>query len=91
MPWNGLAAVPILLILAGTRSWSMLKLAAFPLGTSLPTVLVFSGTVPGQTYAGWFHLMAAAIAVSAVVAAGGELARHAARTRAAGERTTDPA
>jgi hypothetical protein len=91
LPWNGLAALPVLLILAATRSWSLLKVAVFPLGTSLPTVLVFSGTVPGQTYAGWFHLLGAAIALAAALAVARELAARAWRSRAAAERGADPA
>jgi len=67
LPWNGLATIPLLLALALTRSWTLLKVACFPLGTSLPAVLVFSGTVPGQTYVSWFHIVAAAIMLSGLI------------------------
>ena len=76
LPWNGLLTVPLLLGLAATRSWHLLKLAAFPLGTSLPAVLVFSGTYPGQTYMGWFHVIAASLVLSALIDVGRELGRR---------------
>jgi hypothetical protein len=76
VPWSGLATVPLLAALACTRSWSLLKLALFPLGTSLPGVLVFSGTVPGQTYVGWYHVIGAAILLTALVEAAWHLGRR---------------
>jgi hypothetical protein len=83
LPWSGLAVVPLLLTLAFTRSWSLLKIACFPLGTSLPAVLVFSGTVPGQTYVSWFHILGAAIVLSALIDAVREAGRRTWRARAA--------
>ena len=88
LPWNGLLTVPLLLALAATRSWHLLKLAAFPLGTSLPAVLVFSGTVPGQTYMGWFHIIAASIVLSALIDVVRELGRRTWRARVATRRRT---
>jgi len=76
LPWSGLAVVPLFLALALTRSWSLLKIACFPLGTSLPAVLVFSGTVPGQTYTGWFHILGAAIVLAALIDAVREVGRR---------------
>jgi hypothetical protein len=76
LAWNGLATIPLLVALALTRSWRVLKVACFPLGTSLPAVLVFSGTVPGQTYMGWFHIIAAAIVLAALIDATRELGRR---------------
>jgi len=83
LPWNGLLTVPLLLLLVATRSWPLLKLASFPLGTSLPAVLVFSGTVPGQTYTGWFHILAAAIVLAGFVDVARELGRRRGYFRAA--------
>ena len=42
LPWNGLATVPVVLVLAWTRSWPLLKVVLFPLGTSIRAA-VFSG------------------------------------------------
>jgi hypothetical protein len=67
LPWNGLAVLPLLVALACTRSWTVLKLTLFPLGSSLSAILIFSGTIPGQTYSGWFHIMGAAVVVAAIV------------------------
>jgi hypothetical protein len=83
IPWTGLATVPLVLALAWTRSWTLLKIALFPLGSSVPAVLVFSGTVPGQTYMGWFHIMGAAILLGALVDVVLEVARRRLRARAA--------
>jgi hypothetical protein len=69
LPWNGLAVLPLVALLALTRSWALLKTALFPLGSSLSAILIFSGTIPGQTYSGWFHLVGAAIVLAAVVEA----------------------
>jgi hypothetical protein len=81
LPWNGLATLPLFAMLAWTRSWPLLKLAAFPLGTSLPAVVVFAGTVPGQTYMNWFHVIGAAVVLAALVDTGRELARRPWRAR----------
>jgi hypothetical protein len=67
VPWNGLAVLPVLGLLAWTRSWATLKLTLFPLGSSLSAILIFSGTIPGQTYSGWFHVMGAAVVVAALI------------------------
>jgi hypothetical protein len=83
LPWNGLLTVPLFLLLVATRSWPLLKLASFPLGTSLPAVLVFSGTVPGQTYTGWFHVLAAAIVLAGIIDVARELGRRPGYFRAA--------
>jgi hypothetical protein len=88
LPWNGLLTVPLLLVLAAARSWPLLKLASFPLATSLPAVLVFSGTVPGQTYMSWFHIIAAAIVLSALIEVARELGRRTWRARVAARRRT---
>jgi hypothetical protein len=90
LPWNGLATLPLLLALAFTRSWGLLKLAGFPLGTSLPAVLVFSGTSPGQTYTGWFHVVAAAIVLAALVDVAREIAYRRARRSASSRSTIRP-
>jgi hypothetical protein len=79
--WTGWAALPMLAALAWTRSWPALKMALFPLGTSVTAVLVFSGTVRGQTYSGWFHLMGAALLLAAVASAAGEVLRGLRRRR----------
>jgi hypothetical protein len=76
LPLNGLATLTLVAALAWTRSWSLLKLALFPLGTSLPAVLVFSGTVPGQTYTGWFHVIGAAILLAALAETAALLGRR---------------
>ena len=81
LPWNGLAVLPLLALLAFTRSWSVLKLALFPLGSSLSAILIFSGTLPGQTYSGWFHVVGAAIVLAALVEALRVLGRRPWRTR----------
>jgi len=83
LPWSGWAVVPLFLALAFARSWPLLKIACFPLATSLPAVLVFSGTVPGQTYMSWFHILGAAIVLSALIDAVREVGRRAWRARAA--------
>jgi hypothetical protein len=90
LPWSGLATLPLLLALACTRSWAMLKLACFPLGTSLPAVLVFSGTYRGQTYTGWFHVIAAAIVLSALIDVARELSYRRARRSASSRSTMRP-
>lgn len=76
LPWSALASVAVMAVLALARSWPLLKLSLFPLATSLPAVLVFSGTVPGQTYTGWFHIVAAAILLAALAGAAIEVARR---------------
>jgi hypothetical protein len=67
LPWNGPATVLLVVLLAASGSWRLLQAVVFPLGTSLTAVLVFSGTVPGQTYTGWFHVVGAAIVLAGVV------------------------
>jgi hypothetical protein len=81
LPWSGLATVPLLLALGFTRSWTLLKVACFPLGTSLPAILVFSGTVPGQTYVSWFHIIAAAIVLSGLIDVSREVLQRSRRAR----------
>ena len=69
LPWNGPATLVLVGLLAGLRSWRLVQLAVFPLATSITAVLVFSGTVRGQTYTGWFHVVGAAIVLAGVVSA----------------------
>jgi hypothetical protein len=83
LPWSGMAAAVLVAVLALLRSWPLVKLALFPLGTSLAAILVFTGTVPGQTYTGWFHIMGAALALAALFSAAAELVRRPPRRRRA--------
>src|SRR5262249_44456754 len=70
----------------------LVKLALFPLATSVPAILVFSGTVPGQTLTGWFHVVGAAIVFAGMTDAAVMLGRRAWRSRGtAPPLSTDPA
>jgi hypothetical protein len=90
LPWNAWATLPLIAALVWMRSGALLKLALFPLATSAPAVLVFSGTYPGQTWTGWVHILGAAIVLAALVDAAVLLGRRAWRARApAAQRTTD--
>jgi len=56
----------------------------------LLAVLVFSGTYPGQTWTGWFHILGAAIVLAALVDMAVLLGRRAWRARSpAAQRSTD--
>jgi hypothetical protein len=69
LPWTGLLVPPLLALLALTRSWTLLKLACFPLSTSIPAFVVYSGN--GMSFYSWYHLMAAAIVASILLQLGG--------------------
>lgn len=68
LPVSGLLLLPLLGFLAATRNAVLLKLALFPLATSLPALLVYSGD--GMSFYSWYHLVAAAIVGSVALAAG---------------------
>jgi hypothetical protein len=92
LPWNAWATLPVIAALAWVRSWRLVKLALFPMATWAPAILVFSGTVPGQTLTGWFHLLGAAIVLAGLADAAVLIVRRSWRARAvAAQRSTDAA
>jgi hypothetical protein len=62
LPGGGLFAITVIGILAAARSGMLLKIACFPVATSLPAFLIYSGR--GMSFYSWYHIVAAAIFVS---------------------------
>jgi hypothetical protein len=68
LPGRGLLAIPVIALLAATGSGTLLRIACFPLATSLPAFVIYSGR--GMSFYSWYHLAAAAILISLVAEVG---------------------
>ncbi len=67
-PMHGLVFALLLVVATRARSGVLVRLLLFPLATSLPALLIHSGA--GMTNYSWYHLMAAAVALTIAVEVG---------------------
>ena len=65
LPFDGLLALPLALLLFLARSRLLLGVLLFNLSTCLPPFLIYSGR--GVSYYGIYHLFAAAIILTLIV------------------------
>ena len=68
LPMHGLGFAVLLALATLARSGVLVRLLLFPLATSLPALLIHSGS--GMTNYSWYHLMAAAVALAIAVDVG---------------------